>query len=64
MSTIEHLGRGMWWEKRGNTTWAQCDGCAGWFHIGDQMLAAAALHCPHCHAEFPADAARRIVKAD
>ncbi len=52
-------------EKRGNSTWIECDTCGNWFHTTVDLIAreSVALHCPQCHAEFVPAAARRIVLA-
>lgn len=53
-------------EKRGNTAWCQCAGCAEWFPIAPALAQSAtiALHCPHCHLEFPPAQAKRIARPD
>jgi hypothetical protein len=42
------------WEKRGNTVWLQCPGCAAWFPVGPSMLRPQAppACCPACHHRF------------
>jgi hypothetical protein len=62
---IETLTAGASWEKTGNTSWTQCGACTSWFHVGPGLLARpeVKLHCPHCHAEFLAADATRIIKA-
>lgn len=52
-------------EKRGNTSWVQCGKCAGWFHATEDLISRGTvnMHCPHCHAEFPPEAAKKIVLA-
>lgn len=64
-SNIEHIPTGAPWEKTGNTSWAQCPACKGWFHIGPEILKRTdvKLHCPHCDADFAQSAALRIIKA-
>lgn len=53
-----------WYEKTGNTNWVKCAGCSGWFHVANSLLAKpdALLHCPHCHNEFTAEDAGRVVR--
>ena len=53
-------------EKRGNTSWAQCPACEGWFHVGAPILSRPDidLHCPHCHKEFMADQAAQLLKVE
>lgn len=60
------LGRGAWWEKRGNTSWVSCGACDNWFHVALAMLGERAprLHCPKCHAEFAAGEASHIIVAE
>lgn len=62
--TVDGPGGRVWWEKSGNTSWVQCPTCADWFHVSEGVLAAAdtPMHCPHCHDEFTADKAARVVK--
>ena len=64
-SNLETLSPGAPWEKTGNTSWAQCPSCRGWFHVGPGILARpeVKLHCPHCAADFAAADAPRIIKA-
>jgi hypothetical protein len=64
-SNIEPIPAGAPWEKTGNSSWAQCPNCKGWFHVGPEILKhpAVALHCPHCASDFAQGAARRIIKA-
>jgi predicted Zn finger-like uncharacterized protein len=64
-NTVETLAAGAPWEKSGNTSWAQCNACKSWFHVGPALLAKAdvKLHCPQCHHEFLAADAARIIKA-
>jgi hypothetical protein len=64
-SNIEHIPAGAPWEKTGNTSWAQCPACKGWFHIGPEILKRpdVKLHCPHCATAFGQEAALRIIKA-
>ena len=61
----ETLRPGAPWEKTGNASWSQCGTCANWFPVGAELLAlpAVKLHCPHCHAEFLAADAARLIKA-
>jgi len=49
--------------KPGNTAWCQCAACDGWFHLGPSILSQETvhLHCPHCHDEFAAKTAKRIL---
>ncbi len=43
------------WEKRGNTLWLSCDGCATWFpvSVGLTRPGATPACCPCCHNKIP-----------
>lgn len=62
---VERVPPGGVFEKAGNTSWVRCAKCEGWFHVANQMLdtEGARMHCPHCHEEFTAGEAGRIVRA-
>jgi len=51
--------------KSGNTIWAACPSCAGWFPVAPDLLAASVdLHCPICHLEFTSGDAGRILRPE
>lgn len=61
----EYLASGQWWEKSGNTSWAQCPSCDGWFHLSASMLTSGLdLHCPHCASGFSQTEAKKLMRAD
>lgn len=52
-------------EKRGNAAWVQCRQCSDWLPVGAALLASSVkLHCPHCHHEFAAGDARKIIRPE
>ena len=63
--TIQTIPVGAPWEKSGNTSWAQCNACQSWLHVGTGLLARpeVKLHCPHCRNDFLAADAARLIKA-
>jgi hypothetical protein len=62
---VEIITPGAPWEKTGNTSWAQCNACKSWLHVGAGLLARpeVKLHCPSCQNDFLAADAARLIKA-
>jgi hypothetical protein len=51
-------------EKRGNSTWAQCPGCDHWFHVSPALLELkdVDLICPGCGLAFASDGAKNLLE--